>query len=104
MIYVRIFLVLAKRFADRTIVLNAPSKTYNVPGLGCSYAIIPEAGLRKRFIEAARQAVVCSRLNVIGESTTYRSLRTSSWLATIAVAFRKTVARLLRVVVATTKA
>lgn len=76
MIYVRIFPVWVQRFADRTIVLNAPSKTYNVPGLGCSYAIIPEAGLRKRFVEAARQAIACWSLDGIGDSTrlstTYR--------------------------------
>ncbi|CAM9935878.1 unnamed protein product [Ascophyllum nodosum] len=41
------------RFASRTVVLNSPSKTYNVPGLGCSYAIIPDAKLRKRFTNAS---------------------------------------------------
>lgn len=35
--------------AERTITLMAPSKTYNIPGLGCSLAIIPNATLRKRF-------------------------------------------------------
>lgn len=43
-----------QRFADRTILLNAPSKTYNVPGLGCSYAIIPDKALRVGFAKAAR--------------------------------------------------
>eukprot|EP00904_Undaria_pinnatifida_P004226 jgi/Undpi1/13804/HiC_scaffold_9.g03455.m1 len=42
------------RFADRTILLNAPSKTYNVPGLGCSYAIIPDKALRLGFAKASR--------------------------------------------------
>ncbi|CAM9373036.1 unnamed protein product [Ectocarpus sp. 6 AP-2014] len=41
------------RFASRTILLNAPSKTYNVPGLGCSYAIIPDKKLRVGFERAA---------------------------------------------------
>ena len=30
----------------------APSKTYNVPGLGTSYAIIPDNQLRARFVRA----------------------------------------------------
>ncbi|CAM9302970.1 unnamed protein product [Discosporangium mesarthrocarpum] len=37
------------RFAKRTILLNAPSKTYNIPGLGCSYAVIPNKELRLAF-------------------------------------------------------
>ncbi|RUA00412.1 MAG: aspartate aminotransferase, partial [Deltaproteobacteria bacterium] len=35
--------------ARRTITLMAPSKTYNIAGLGCSLAIIPDTALRKRF-------------------------------------------------------
>ena len=35
--------------AARTITLLAPSKTFNIPGLGCSLAVIPDEGLRKRF-------------------------------------------------------
>jgi cystathionine beta-lyase len=27
----------------------APSKTYNIPGLGCAFAVIPDAALRRRF-------------------------------------------------------
>lgn len=36
-------------FASRTITLLAPSKTWNLPGLGCSLALIPDSGLRRRF-------------------------------------------------------
>ena len=39
--------------AARTITLMAPSKTFNVPGLGTSLAIIPDAALRRRFERAA---------------------------------------------------
>jgi cystathionine beta-lyase len=39
--------------AARTITLTAPSKTYNVPGLGCSLAIIPDPQLRRDFARAA---------------------------------------------------
>ncbi len=35
----------------------APSKTFNVPGLGTSLAIIPDAGLRARFPDAAPLSV-----------------------------------------------
>ncbi len=35
--------------AENTITLMAPSKTYNIPGLGCSYAIIPSDEKRQIF-------------------------------------------------------
>lgn len=38
----------------RTIILHAASKTYNVPGLSCAYAVIPDEELRLRFKKAAR--------------------------------------------------
>jgi cysteine-S-conjugate beta-lyase len=44
--------LLGPEVAARTVTLMAPSKTYNVPGLGTSIAIIPDAGLRSRFIRA----------------------------------------------------
>ncbi len=44
--------VLSPEIAARTITLMAPSKTYNVPGLGTSLAIIPDAMRRARFIRA----------------------------------------------------
>lgn len=43
---------LSPEIAARTITLMAPSKTYNVPGLGTSFAIIPDAMRRARFIRA----------------------------------------------------
>ncbi|MGH7996811.1 MAG: MalY/PatB family protein [Opitutaceae bacterium] len=39
--------------AARSITLMAPSKTYNIPGLGVSIAIIPDARLRRHFQQAA---------------------------------------------------
>lgn len=41
----------------RSITLIAPSKTYNIAGLGCSLAIIPDRDLRRRF-RAARAGFV----------------------------------------------
>jgi cystathionine beta-lyase len=44
--------VLSPEIAARTLTLMAPSKTYNVPGLGTSLAIIPDAMRRARFLRA----------------------------------------------------
>jgi cystathionine beta-lyase len=44
--------VLSPEIAARTITLMAPSKTYNIPGLGTSLAIIPDSALRARFVRA----------------------------------------------------
>lgn len=43
--------------AERSITLMAPSKTYNVAGLGCALAIIPDRALRHRFVEAKKGIV-----------------------------------------------
>jgi cystathionine beta-lyase len=43
---------LSPALAERTVTLMAPSKTYNVPGLGTSFAIIPSPTLRARFVRA----------------------------------------------------
>ncbi len=50
--------------AARTITLLAPSKTFNVPGLGCSLAVIPDEGIRRRFVHAALGIV--PHVNVLG--------------------------------------
>ena len=42
----------------------APSKTYNIPGLGTSLAIIPEAKLRAQFVRAS--AGVMAEVNALG--------------------------------------
>ena len=39
---------------DRSFTFIAPSKTYNLAGLGCSIAIIPNPTLRNRFVSASR--------------------------------------------------
>jgi cystathionine beta-lyase len=35
--------------ARRTVTFMSPSKTFNLPGLGCAFAIIPDEQLRRRF-------------------------------------------------------
>ncbi len=49
--------MLGDAIARRTITLMAPSKTYNVPGLGTSIAIIPDAQLRTQFVRATAGVV-----------------------------------------------
>lgn len=48
---------LDEEIARHTITLMAPSKTYNLPGLQCSFAIIPNPELRQRFLQATRGLV-----------------------------------------------
>jgi cystathionine beta-lyase len=48
---------LSDEIAARTITLLAPSKTYNIAGLGCSIAIISDPILRRRFIAAKGRIV-----------------------------------------------
>lgn len=50
--------------ARRTITLMAPSKTYNIPGLGASVAIISDPELRVRFRKA--MAGIVPHVNVLG--------------------------------------
>ncbi len=50
--------------ARRTISLFAPSKTYNIPGLGASFAVIPDTALRHRFERV--MAGIVPHINVLG--------------------------------------
>lgn len=50
--------------AQRTITLIAPSKTFNIAGLECSAAIIPNADLRQQY-QAARQGLA-GGVNLLG--------------------------------------
>ena len=42
---------LSSEIAKQTITLIAPSKTFNVPGLFCGFAIIPDKELRERYVK-----------------------------------------------------
>ncbi len=48
---------LSSEISARTVTLMAPSKTYNVPGLGTSFAIISDPALRAQFIRATAGVV-----------------------------------------------
>ncbi|MFT3914913.1 MAG: PatB family C-S lyase [Anaeromyxobacteraceae bacterium] len=58
------YATLSPEAARRSITLMAPSKTFNVPGLGCAFAVIPDTGLRKRFKQAMNGIV--PYVNVLG--------------------------------------
>ncbi len=58
------FASLSPEAARRTITLMAPSKTFNVPGLGCAFAVISDPTLRRRFLRAMDGIV--PHVNVLG--------------------------------------
>lgn len=55
---------LGEEISRRTVTLMAPSKTYNVPGLGTSFAIIPDPALRAQFVRAT--AGIMAEVNALG--------------------------------------
>ncbi len=55
---------LGPEVAARTITLLAPSKAFNIAGLGCSVAVIPDPTLRRRFTHA--MAGIVPHVNVLG--------------------------------------
>jgi cystathionine beta-lyase len=58
------FGVAAPESNSRTVTFMAPSKTYNIPGLGTSFAIIPDPVLRSRLNKAALG--IMPEVNVLG--------------------------------------
>jgi len=67
--------LLGEEIARRTITLMAPSKTYNVPGLGTSIAIIPDAKLRAQFVRAT--AGIVAEVNALGYTACEAAYRDS---------------------------
>jgi cystathionine beta-lyase len=45
---------LSSEIAKNTVTLVAPSKTFNIPGLFCGFAIIPEEKLRAQYVKAVQ--------------------------------------------------
>lgn len=75
---------LAPEIEQNTITLIAPSKTFNLPGLQCSVAVIPNAALRERYV-AARAGLV-SWVNVLGLIAAEAAYRHGDeWLAQLLV-------------------
>jgi len=73
---------LAPEIASQTITLIAPSKTYNIAGLDCALAIIPNGKLRRRF-EAAFRGIV-PHVGLIGYTACLAAYRYGdAWLAEV---------------------
>ena len=74
--------------AQRTITLMAPSKTYTIPGLGCSFAVIPDASLRRRFTDAMRGIV--PDVNLLGWVATEAAFtECADWHAALLTVLRR---------------
>lgn len=59
--------------ARRSITLMAPSKTWNLPGLGCAFAIVPDVALRRRLLRVMDGIV--PHVNVLGYVACEAALR-----------------------------
>lgn len=74
------FASLSEDAANRSITLMAPSKTFNIAGLGASIAIIPNSRLRKQFCQTLDGIV--PEVNILAYSAAFAAYTdTSSWLA-----------------------
>jgi cystathionine beta-lyase len=70
---------LGPEIANHCITLFAPSKTYNVPGLGCSVAIVQNPDLRKQVEKAA--AGIVPHVNILGYTAALAAYQEGSeWL------------------------
>lgn len=56
--------VLSQEIAANTVTLMSPAKTFNLPGLGCGFAIIPNPKLRQVYTDTARDIV--PHVNALG--------------------------------------
>ncbi|AJP47437.1 aspartate aminotransferase [Rugosibacter aromaticivorans] len=78
----RVFATLGDDIAARTITLMAPSKTFNIPGLGCAFAVISDAALRRKFTTAMRGIV--PHANALGMAATEAAYRAcDDWQAAL---------------------
>lgn len=65
--------MLGTSIAKRTITLMSASKTFNIPGLGCAFAIISDKELRQRFCKA--MAGIVPMVNALGFAATLAAFR-----------------------------
>jgi cysteine-S-conjugate beta-lyase len=69
------------QIADHTITLIAPSKTFNVPGLFCGFAIIPNQNLLERYKKSIeRMAMHVNSLGLVAAQAAF-SGACDAWLA-----------------------
>ncbi|AHJ13315.1 MalY/PatB family protein [Sulfurospirillum multivorans] len=75
---------LSEALAQKSITLMAPSKTFNIAGLQASFAIIPNAELRKRFQKTMGSMV--GGINILGITVLKAAyLEGDAWLAELRV-------------------
>lgn len=73
---------------SRTITLMAPSKTYNIPGLGCSFAIIPDTDIRNAFYQTKKGVV--PEVNALGYTAALAACKDGgNWLSQVLSYLRK---------------
>jgi cystathionine beta-lyase len=81
----------------RTITLMAPSKTFNLPGLGCAFAVISERNLRRRFKKA--MAGIVPRPNVLGYAAAMAAfVECAEWRAALLDYLRGNLATIARAI------
>ena len=79
--------LLGDEIAKLSITLMAPSKTYNIPGLGTSFAIIPDRALRAQFVRAT--AGIVAEVNTLGYDACEAAYRDSEeWRQALLSALR----------------
>lgn len=59
--------------ARRSVTLIAPSKTFNVPGLRCSIAIVPDPALRRRLRVGSPEFAEVNSLGLVAALAAYRN-------------------------------
>jgi cystathionine beta-lyase len=70
---------LSPEIEARTVTFMAPSKTFNLPGLKCAVAIVPNASLRERLVAAVADLV--PKINVLGHAAAVAAYRDGdAWL------------------------
>jgi cysteine-S-conjugate beta-lyase len=75
-----VFASVSPEIADRTITLMAPSKTFNIPGLGASFAVVQNPQLRQRL--ANGMSGIIPHVNLFGyTATTAAYTECDGWLA-----------------------
>ncbi|MEA3310336.1 MAG: PatB family C-S lyase [Chloroflexota bacterium] len=73
---------LVPEIAARTITLMAPSKTFNIAGLGCAFAVIPNPELRKAF-QTGRRGLL-GHPNILGLTAALAAYQKGqSWLTAL---------------------
>jgi cysteine-S-conjugate beta-lyase len=71
---------LGSKIASRTITLISASKAFNVPGLFCAFAVIPDKDLRKRYAETVyRMGIHIASPGLVAARIAY-SGRCDAWL------------------------